>query len=236
MSELFPARTIALEYVDCTDAQREYRFNHWYNTVHLPKLRQIPGVKNVYRYRNMAKELREGQSGYLNIYRLLSEDPRSVVAQIQERQQRMVNNHEVIDCCKFNLLTLWDFLTFRHRVLPHTVHQLLPDGMPEAMLVVPSVCTDPDRDAEFNEWYLYTHHHDLLETPGLVQAHRYRNSGENHEIEGKYLALYEIDDADPAAVVKKILEDDRSIRIPQGRMIDCIRATYGFGTYRHIDI
>ena len=40
----------------------------------------------------------------------------------------------------------------------------------------------------------------------------------------------------PAAVVKQILDDDRNIRIPQGRMINCIRAGYGFATYQHIDL
>jgi len=39
-----------------------------------------------------------------------------------------------------------------------------------------------------------------------------------------------------AAVVKQILDDDRNIRIPQGRMITCIRTGYGFARYQHIDI
>ncbi len=39
-----------------------------------------------------------------------------------------------------------------------------------------------------------------------------------------------------AAVVKQILDDDRNIRIPQGRMITRIRTGYGFAAYQHIDI
>jgi hypothetical protein len=54
--------------------------------------------------------------------------------------------------------------------------------------------------------------------------------------ESRYLAIYEIDADDPVAVVRQILRDDREIRIPQGRMIDCIQAPDGLNTYRHIDI
>jgi len=70
-----------------------------------------------------------------------------------------------------------------------------------------------------------------------VQAHRYRTLNPAPESEDpQYLALYEINSDDPAAVVRKILEDDRNIRIPQGRMINCIKAVSGFGTYQHFDI
>lgn len=237
MSELFPTRNIILEYVGCTDPNREYEFNHWYNKIHIPKLKQIRGVADIYRYRNLAQELREGQARYLTIYRIVANDSVSVALNIQKTQQQMKESGHLIDCCQIYLITTWEFLTFRHTVLPIQIRKYLPDGMPEAMLVVPSICTELKREEEFNEWYLYTHHHDLLETPGLVQTHRYVNMNpRSTPEEGKYLALYEIDAESPGEVVRKIFEDDRNIRIPQGRMINCIKATYGFGTYQHIDI
>jgi len=237
MSELFPTKTIALEYLHCTDASREYEFNHWCNRVYLPNNLSTPGVVNIYRYRNVAKELRDGQARYLNIYRIISCDPLSVALAIKGKSRQLGVNAQIPEYYRFYFLTAWDFLTYRHTVANPQPYKQLPDGMPEAMLVVPSICTDLNREADFNEWYLYTHHHDLLETPGLVQTHRYVNVDPNYtQEEGKYLALYEIDAEDPAEVVRKILEDDRNVRIPQGRMINCIRATYGFGTYQHIDI
>jgi hypothetical protein len=70
-----------------------------------------------------------------------------------------------------------------------------------------------------------------------VQAHRYRTlNPKPEEGEPQYLALYEIDSNDPAAVVRRLREDDRNVRRPQGRMIDCIRVTYGMGTYQHTDL
>jgi hypothetical protein len=237
MSELFPTKSIALEYVDCTDQTREYEFNRWYHKIHVPDLMKTLGIVNVYRYRNIAKELREGQARYLTLYRINSDNPWGLMQKIQEDNRRRAEEGRMIDCFTSHQVTVWDFLVFRRTVSPLQLPAThLPDGMPEAMLVVPTICTDPARKDEFNNWYLYTHFHDLLETPGLVQAHRYQNlNPEPKEDEARYLALYEIDSDDPAAVVRKILEDDRNVRIPQGRMINCIRAVYGFGTYQHID-
>ncbi|MEE9913361.1 MAG: hypothetical protein K4571_16750 [Deltaproteobacteria bacterium] len=42
--------------------------------------------------------------------------------------------------------------------------------------------------------------------------------------------------ADPAAVSKQIQSDDETVRIPQGRMIDCIKLRYASGTFAHIDL
>ena len=239
MSELFPTRTIALEYLDCTDQLREYEFNHWYNKVHIPDLLETSGIENVYRYRNVAKELREGQARYLTLYRIDSDDPWDLMQNVMlEDNGKRVEQGRMIDCIKVHQVTVWDFLVMRRTVSPlQRPETHLPDGMPEALFVVPTFCTDPARKDEFKDWYLHTHFHDLLETPGLIQAHRYLTlNPEPKDDDAPYLALYEIDSDDPAAVVKRILDDDRNVRIPQGRMINCIRAGYGFATYQHIDL
>ena len=239
MSELFPTRTVALEYVDCTDPTREYEFNRWYNKVHVADLEMTPGIVGVHRYRNVAAELAEGQARYLTVYRINSDDPWGLMQEIlPEGNRKRAEQGRMIDCMRTHLVTVWEFLVYRRTVSPlQRPETHLPDGMPEAIFAVPTFCTDPAREEEFYHWYLYTHFHDLLETPGLVQSHRYRTLNPNPEAdEARYLALYEIDSDDPAAVVRQILDDDRNIRIPQGRMITCIRAGYGFATYTHIDI
>ncbi len=241
MSELFPTKTIALEYLDCTDLSRDYAFNYWYNRNLIPELLRIPGVAGVYRYRNLIKELREGQARYLTIYRL---DPRLGAAQALAVMQAVKEAtakkaaQEGWSCLESRLVTVWDFLVMRRSVTPPLRSEThLPDGMPEGLFVVPTICTDRTREDEFNDWYINTHFHDLLETPGLVQAHRYRTlNPQPLDDDAEYLALYEIDAEDPFAVTRRILEDDRNIRIPQGRMITCIRAVYGFATYQHIDL
>jgi len=192
------------------------------------------GIENVYRYRNTAAELGEGQSRYLTILRLHSEKPWDLV----QTALAQTDAGSMTGILKTDWVTVWDFIAYRRTVSPLLHPEThLPDGMPEAMLVVPTICADPDREEEFRNWYLHTHFHDLLETPGVIQAHRYKSLNPSPEPgESKYLALYEIDAEDPDTVTRKILQDDRDIRIPQGRMIDCIQAPNGLGTYQHIDI
>jgi len=229
MSELFPAKTIALVYTSCMDPSREYEFNHWYSKVHVPNLLEIQGIDNVYRYRNMAAELREDQPCYLALFRLSSADPWDLM-------KRAMGEDSMIDCLEIHWVSVWDFIAYRRTVSPLArPERHLPDGMPEAIFVVPTVCTDPNREEEFRDWYLHTHFHDLLETPGVVQAHRYRSLNPDPRAgEALYLAIYEVDSDDPMGVMRRIFEDDRSIRIPQGRMINCIQAPFDMGTYRHI--
>ena len=93
MSELFPTKTIALEYVSCTEQSREYEFNRWYNKVYIPNLLQTHGIANVYRYRHVAPELSEGQVRYLTVFRIVSDDPWGLMRKVtqeddKERQSR----------------------------------------------------------------------------------------------------------------------------------------------------
>lgn len=239
MSELFPTKTIAMVYTSCMDNAREYEFNRWYNKLYIPDLMKEPGIENVYRYRNMAPELREDQARYLTLFRLHSDDPWGLMQKaITEDDRKRRDQGRIIDCIKVHWITVWDFIAYRRTVSPlQRPETHLPDGMPEAMLVVPTICADPKREDEFRDWYLHTHFHDLLETPGVVQAHRYRSlNPAPKENESRYLAIYEIDSDDPAAVVRQIFRDDRDIRVPQGRIIDCIQAPDGLGTYQHTDL
>lgn len=238
MSELLPTKTIALDYHDCTDPAREYEFNHWYNKVHVPDLLATPGIESVTRYRNVAGELGDGQTRYLTLYRLTATDPWGLMQRVAADDGKRAAAGRMIDCLETLRVTVWDFLVYRRTVSPLARPEThLPDGMPEALFVVPTLCADPAREDEFYDWYLYTHFHDLLETPGVVQAHRYRTlDPKPAEGDPTYLALYEFDADDPAAVQRQILENDRDIRIPQGRMISCIRAPHGLATYRHIDL
>ena len=230
MSELFPARTIALEYISINDALLESEFLRWYQAIHFSEWLKTDGIAAVTLYRNLKENLKEDQPRYLAVYRLDTDDPRAVVSTITQKL--------LSDGLKSLQLGIWDFLALRTSIRePLRPPSRLPDGMPEALLVVPTICADPAREKEFNDWYLYTHFHDILTTPGLIQAYRYRNlKAQPRTDEAKYLALYEIDADDPAAVVRQIEHDDRTIRIPQGRMIDCIRLVWGSGAFKHVDL
>jgi hypothetical protein len=57
------------------------------------------------------------------------------------------------------------------------------------LYVVRAVFTDPDLEAEWNDWYDRVHVPELLGVPGFVSATRFRQLG----LEGHYLAIYEIE-------------------------------------------
>ena len=69
------------------------------------------------------------------------------------------------------------------------------EEMARWILAVETNCTDPSREKEFNEWYDNIHLQDILQSPGMLSATRYKNSlaGEGR---GEYLALYEMETED----------------------------------------
>lgn len=240
MSEIFPARTIAIEVLSCTDPAGQGEFNWWYDRVHIPLLKGIPGILDAYRYRDMQPGLGElgshfmaptGMANrYLTICRLDSEDPWGLMQTTRSQMLDRVKSHE---------LGVWDLVACRRTVSPLTRPEThLPDGMPEAVFFVP-VVTDPARGAEQDEWWLQAHAHDLLETPGVVQCERYRSLNPNPaESEATHLNIYEVDSDDPEAVLRRILEDDRDVRKPTGRFIGGASRADSFarGIYRHWDL
>lgn len=244
MSELFPAKTIAVEVVNCTDPSREGEFNYWYDKVKVPKLRQASGVVDVYRYRDILPDVgdvgkrfmaAEGQpTRYLTVYRLNDPDPWGAMQRINEAERDALP-----DFVQSTDLTVWDFVAYRRTVSPPPRPETrLPDGMPEAILLV-YAGMDPARKTEHDDWWLYTHAHDLLETPGLVQCYRYLSlNPEPAERESNLLNIYEIDSDDPGTVLLRILEDDRDIRRVEGRFssYSVKTAPHGSGLYRHWDL
>ncbi|MCL5734269.1 MAG: hypothetical protein M1274_01555, partial [Actinobacteria bacterium] len=135
--------------------------------------------------------------------------------------------------------TVWDFVSMRHSIASQPVNPTrLPDGMPEVVLLVFSGA-DPTREAEHNDWWLYAHSHDLLETPGMTQCERYRNlNPARAEDEALFLNIYEFDTGDPVAALMTILDDDEKVRKPQGRFSPFNRPCrqHASGLYRHWDV
>lgn len=63
--------------------------------------------------------------------------------------------------------------------------------------IVASVCEDPAREREFNEWYNTYHVPEVLaRIPGAKSATRFEVVGQKPG-EAKYIAVYEIDGAPP---------------------------------------
>lgn len=72
--------------------------------------------------------------------------------------------------------------------------------MQKWLFLVHSVCVDPAKEKEYEEWYDKVHLPDILTVPGFIRATRYVDKGTIElpstlwgEGQGKYLALYEIE-------------------------------------------
>ena len=73
------------------------------------------------------------------------------------------------------------------------------------ILVAESNCTDLAREEEFNHWYNTVHVPDVLETPGILSARRFRND-EPPEGHGRFLAIYEVETEDIQQTVSRFGE------------------------------
>ncbi len=80
--------------------------------------------------------------------------------------------------------------------------------MSKFILVALTRCTDPAREAEFNDWYTNVHVRDALTNPGFLSGTRYRILDEPLVGEGRnqYLAIYEMETDDPAAWMATLRE------------------------------
>ncbi len=249
MSELFPMRTMALEVFRCEDVSRMSEFNFWYDKVRIPAYRQIPGVVSVHRYiardfdygeytPGFFKAFMEAPVRYLTIYRINAKDPWAVCEKIKE-----VNEQITFDCMNSLEFGMYDFYATRQRIQPllkqPPTH--LPDGMPELMLIIPNANYVKDLET-IDDWWLYTHAHDLMEIPGYVQCSRYHNITPTFT-EGDPLGLnfYEIDSDDPVnwPSLDNIIGDQQ--RAKDGRVWGHIanppgHPTFLLGTFEHWDI
>jgi hypothetical protein len=248
MSEMFPARTVAFEILSCTDPDREGEFNFWYDKVHVPEVKRMAGIVDVYRYRDMQPDLKElgarltapkgAPVRYLTVYRIEAPDPWAVMQCVKEYDKRQAAEGKSVDCLKTYEVSVWDFVAYRSSVSPRVRRTQLPDGMPEAMLLLFGGY-DPARRCEHDNWWLYTHAHDLLETPGMLQCERYRSLNPSpSESEPVACNVYEFDMDDPGAALLKILFDDKYVRRVQGRFSSYSRPvkSYGSGLYQHWDL
>lgn len=81
-------------------------------------------------------------------------------------------------------------------------------------------CTDPAREAEYNDWYNNIHLPDVFELPGFVRAIRCVNTDAG-EGQAKYITYYEIETDDIDAFMKAHGENVVRKR-EAGRMSDLV--------------
>jgi len=92
------------------------------------------------------------------------------------------------------------------------------------LYMVGTNCTDPSREAEFNDWYNNTHLPDVLETPGIVRATRYQNRDPSQQ-GAKFLAVYEVETNDIDKTMAE-LQAALARKRAQGRWTQVIQVVY----------
>jgi hypothetical protein len=95
-------------------------------------------------------------------------------------------------------------------------------------------CTEPDREEEFNKWYSEVHIPDIKEAAGqsISRVWRYKNKMPSPGVP-QYLAIYELDTDDPAALLDKLAVENEKWK-EQGRIIDCIKLDW-MGVFEFIE-
>jgi hypothetical protein len=78
----------------------------------------------------------------------------------------------------------------------------------------------PGRDADYNAWYDTTHVVDVLGLPGFNACQRYVRANPGAEGPTEYVAAYEVETDDPAALLESLMAAG-----PQMQMTDAIDFT-----------
>lgn len=96
--------------------------------------------------------------------------------------------------------------------------------MARYIMVVPSNAL-PGRDDDYNAWYEGVHIADVCAIPGVISGHRYEADPASPVTpDGRYLAIYEIEAEDPAAVLAELMRRVQSGEISLSDSVDVASA------------
>lgn len=86
---------------------------------------------------------------------------------------------------------------------------------PETLWIIFTDCTDPGKEAEFNNWYNKVHVPDMLAAAGgkITRVRRYRNIKKLPGIP-EYMAVYSIETDDPKKLAKKVESESTKWQYP----------------------
>ncbi|MFC1947442.1 DUF4286 family protein [Chloroflexota bacterium] len=101
--------------------------------------------------------------------------------------------------------------------------------MARYILEVRTNCKDPEKEAEYNDWYNNIHLPDVLETHGVVRATRYEATDPTED-EAKFIAIYEIE-TDDIDTFMNVLSENVQKKREAGRMNDLLVRTHR-GVYK----
>lgn len=167
------AKGILLVGFDYTNAHAD-EFHDWYDLEHVPERQRVPGFGLCERWISVANPKQAVASYDLASLDVLASDAYRAIA--------------------FENLSPWSkrVTALCTRLIRFDGEQTLPGDADSPAsaggLLVNAMNVDPERDAEFNEWYDHEHIPALRAVAGVMAARRFRDRNGSH----RYLALYHL--------------------------------------------
>lgn len=228
-------RGIFLACTNCTDPSRHEEFNRWYGDVHLPQLRQTPGLVQARRFTNAFPTKTPSQ--YLALYDFESESVVESVGDLRRSARGAFGHTGKHPCLDAVGQYVYAEISPSEHKPPERVayppKRTLPSNrlepseakplvktLPRAVYMILTNCTDPVREEEFNRWYSHVHVPDLRPARGMVSATRYRAAGPGLG-PAAYLARYEFETPDLEMSLGDVRRLAGAAR-ENGRSIDCL--------------
>ncbi|HTP38703.1 MAG TPA: hypothetical protein VMI92_03940 [Steroidobacteraceae bacterium] len=186
----------------------EAEYNRWYDNEHGPDVTSIPGFVSARRYVYAEQQLREvalKKPKYLILYRIVTDDPAAVRREIERR----AGNGMTRQSPTLTNVKMYTYRAFRPEVMGAggDASDARP-GPKQTYLQVVFGDAVQGMDQAFNDWYDQVHEPDMLKVPGFVKAQRGILSEfqmaptDEGPSQSRYLALFEIQTSDLAAVLR----------------------------------
>jgi hypothetical protein len=171
------AKGILLVGFDYTNAHED-EFHDWYDLEHVPERQRVPGFGDCARWISVANPKHAVATYELDSLDVLQSAPYRAIAY----ENLSVWSKRVTAMC--TRLIRFD----GEQTLPGD--QAAPSGA--GGLLINAMNVDPEKEAEFNEWYDHEHIPALTAVPGTLAARRFRDSKGTH----RHLALYHLKSPD----------------------------------------
>ena len=170
---------------NCSDPAKEADFNEWYMREHIPDVMSSKVYHSGVRWVNV--EIKPGAAKYLTVYESDWDDAnkaRDTMSANNERLRQMGRSK------RHEALQTLHALKFSRLGQPMRGPAWKPGMETKSVLAVMVNCSDPAKEAEFNEWYNKEHAPDTLSSKVYHTATRYVNA-DLKAGEPKYLCIYE---------------------------------------------
>ncbi len=159
-----------------TDPARDAEFNHWYNTVDIPDVLEVPGYMRARRARGQsvdeapATAFQPDEGHYVALYSIKTDDMDKTIIDMLMASWGMEKKHRSTD-----LLKVTERVYYYQYAPAYHAGGAAPTGKNTYLYVAKIKCCKDKADQKtFDEWYNTSYLPALKKVPGLVTATRYK--------------------------------------------------------------